>query len=98
MEVCLRGSNFGSRRVFFVVYFRMPPVTLNIASRWITTNELTGQDLEGSGRSINEVLSQHVLRVCEENYEKPHLGLPMTRPVFQLRFSQIHIQSAKLHQ
>jgi len=52
MEVSLRGPNFGSRRAFFVVYFRMPPVTLILASRWSTTDELTGQDLEGSGRSI----------------------------------------------
>jgi len=97
MEVSLRGSNFGSRRVFFVVYFRMPLVTLIIASRWSTTDELTGQDLERSGRSTTAVLSQHVLGVCEENYEKPHSGLPMTRPKFQLRFSKIQIQSAKLH-
>jgi hypothetical protein len=98
MEVSLWGPNFGSRRVFSVVYFRMPPVTLIIASRWSTTDQLTGQDLEGSGRSITEVLSQHVLGVCEENYEKPHSGLPMTRPIFQPRSSKIQIQSAKLHQ
>lgn len=98
MEVSLRGPNFGSRRIFYVVYFRMPPVTLIIATRWSTTDELTGQDLEGSGRSINEALSQNVFEACEENYEKPHSGLPMTRPIFQLRFSKIQIQSAKLHQ
>jgi hypothetical protein len=60
MEVNLRNPNFGNRLVYFVVYIRMPPVTLIIASHWSATDELTGQDLEGSGRSIIEVLSQYV--------------------------------------
>jgi hypothetical protein len=98
MELSFRGPNFGSSRVFFVVYFRMPSVTLIILSRLSTTDELTGQDLEGGGRSITEVLSQHVLAVCEENHEKSHSGLPMTRLISQLRFTKIQVQSAKLHQ
>lgn len=91
MEVSLQSPDFGSNCVFFVVYFRMLPVTLIIASSWSTTDDGAGKDLEGGGRSITEVLSQHVLWVCEENYGKPHSRLPMTRPIFQLRFSKIQI-------
>ena len=93
----LRSPNFGSRRVFFVVYFRTPPVALIIASRWSAIDELTGQDLEGSGRSITEVLFHHSLGMSEDNYEKLHSGLLKIRPIFQLGFSETQIWSATLY-
>jgi hypothetical protein len=44
--------------------------------------ELILEDLEGNGGGLNELLSQHLLRGTEQNYEKSKSRWPVSHPKF----------------
>jgi hypothetical protein len=65
---------FISRRCYYV--------SLEVNGR-VIREQWIGRYLEGSGRAVNEVLSQYLTGVTEESHEKLHWGQSVPRPRFE---------------